>query len=50
MDFCILSGCDYTIKIRDIGPVTAHKLIKKHGSIEEIIKNERKFDFSNENF
>ncbi len=38
VDFCILSGCDYTDSIPQIGPVTAFNLIKKHGSIEEILK------------
>ncbi len=39
IDLCILSGCDYTETIRGIGPGRALQLIKKHGSIEEIIKN-----------
>tara|TARA_B100000212_G_scaffold342587_2_gene330917 strand:- start:429 stop:1376 length:948 start_codon:yes stop_codon:yes gene_type:complete len=38
VDFCILSGCDYTDPIPHIGPITAFNLIKKHGSIEEILK------------
>ena len=38
VDFCILSGCDYTIPIPQIGPVTSFNLIKKHGCIEEILK------------
>lgn len=38
VDFCILCGCDYTDPIPQIGPVTAFNLIKKHGSIEEILK------------
>ena len=38
VDFCILSGCDYTDCIPQIGPVTAYNLIKKHGCIEEILK------------
>lgn len=38
VDFCILSGCDYTEPIPQIGPVTSYNLIKKHGSIEEILK------------
>eukprot|EP00033_Pygsuia_biforma_P003130 GCRY01003437.1.p1 GENE.GCRY01003437.1~~GCRY01003437.1.p1 ORF type:complete len:374 (-),score=109.09 GCRY01003437.1:219-1340(-) len=39
IDMCILCGCDYTSSIRGIGPVTALKLIRKHGSLEEILKN-----------
>ena len=38
VDFCILSGCDYTEPIPQIGPVTSYNLIKKYGSIEEILK------------
>lgn len=38
VDFCILSGCDYTDPIPQIGPITSFNLIKKHKSIEEILK------------
>jgi flap endonuclease-1 len=34
IDLCILCGCDYTTKIKGVGPVNALKLIKKHGLIE----------------
>lgn len=34
VDLCILCGCDYTTKIKGVGPVNALKLIKKHGLIE----------------
>jgi hypothetical protein len=36
IDVCILCGCDYVPTIRGIGAVTALKLIKKHGCIEEV--------------
>jgi len=39
IDFCILSGCDYTCTIPRIGPVTALKLIKKHGFIQNLNLN-----------
>lgn len=39
IDICILCGCDYTTKIKGIGPITAYKLILKHKNIENIIKN-----------
>jgi flap endonuclease-1 len=49
VDFCILSGCDYTDTINQIGPVTSFNLIKKHGNIEEVIKkidsNVKNFDY-----
>lgn len=38
VDFCILSGCDYTEPIAQIGPVTSFNLIKKHKCIEEVLK------------
>ena len=34
VDFCILSGCDYTGTIPKVGPVTALKNLKKYNSIE----------------
>lgn len=39
VDLCILLGCDYCDSIRGIGPKTALKLIRQHGSIETILKN-----------
>eukprot|EP01126_Amoeba_proteus_P019352 TRINITY_DN1996_c0_g1_i6.p1 TRINITY_DN1996_c0_g1~~TRINITY_DN1996_c0_g1_i6.p1 ORF type:complete len:312 (-),score=60.38 TRINITY_DN1996_c0_g1_i6:425-1360(-) len=38
IDLCILCGCDYSDKIRGIGPVRALKLIQKHRNIETILK------------
>tara|TARA_B100000900_G_scaffold353980_2_gene322437 strand:- start:3132 stop:4079 length:948 start_codon:yes stop_codon:yes gene_type:complete len=39
VDYCILSGCDYTESIPQIGPVTAYNLIIKHGCIENILSS-----------
>ncbi|KAL1569877.1 Elongation of fatty acids protein 2 [Salvia divinorum] len=39
IDFCILCGCDYCDSIRGIGGMTALKLIRQHGSIENILEN-----------
>ncbi|KAK4491326.1 hypothetical protein RD792_002062 [Penstemon davidsonii] len=39
IDLCILSGCDYCDSIRGIGGLTALKLIRQHGSIENILDN-----------
>ena len=36
-DFCILCGCDYCGTIRGVGPATAFKLLKTHGSIEAVL-------------
>jgi flap endonuclease-1 len=38
VDLCILLGCDYCDTIRGVGPKTALKLLKEHGSIEGILK------------
>jgi hypothetical protein len=37
IDICILLGCDYTATIDGIGPKRAWDLIKKYGSLEELI-------------
>ncbi|XP_019441243.1 PREDICTED: flap endonuclease 1 isoform X1 [Lupinus angustifolius] len=39
IDLCILSGCDYCESIRGIGGISALKLIRQHGSIENILEN-----------
>jgi len=44
IDLCILCGCDYTGKIYGLGPINAHKLLLQHGSIEEIIKTNTKYE------
>tara|TARA_B100000287_G_scaffold435399_1_gene503508 strand:- start:2225 stop:3169 length:945 start_codon:yes stop_codon:yes gene_type:complete len=38
IDYCILSGCDYTDTISQIGPIKSFNLIKKHKCIEEVLK------------
>ncbi|KAK3941297.1 putative high-affinity nicotinic acid transporter [Diplogelasinospora grovesii] len=45
VDLCILLGCDYLDPIPKVGPSTALKLIRDHGSLEkvvEFIKNDPK--------
>lgn len=42
INLCILLGCDYLPTIRGVGYKTAYKLILKHRSIKEIIKNNNK--------
>ncbi|RZF36034.1 hypothetical protein LSTR_LSTR005850 [Laodelphax striatellus] len=39
IDLCILLGCDYCETIRGIGPKRAIDLIRKHHSIEAVLKN-----------
>lgn len=38
VDMCILLGCDYCETIKGVGPVTAYKLIKEHGSLDKIVE------------
>ncbi|KAK9147172.1 hypothetical protein Sjap_007075 [Stephania japonica] len=45
IDLCILSGCDYCDSICGIGGQTALKLIRRHGSIENILENLKKERF-----
>ncbi|XP_066482515.1 probable flap endonuclease 1 homolog [Tiliqua scincoides] len=39
VDLCILLGCDYCGKIRGLGPRKALKLLKQHGSIEQVLQH-----------
>jgi len=39
IDLCILLGCDYCDSIKGIGPKRAVELIRKHGTIEEVLKH-----------
>jgi flap endonuclease-1 len=38
VDFCILSGCDYLETIPRIGPKTALRIIREHGSLEAFVE------------
>ena len=42
VDLCIMCGCDYCGTIKGIGPKTAFKLIKQHGTLENVIAALRK--------
>ncbi len=46
IDLCILCGCDYTVTIPGIGPKKALELVKKYGSIEDILKAVKKHDLT----
>lgn len=37
MDLCILLGCDYLDPVPKIGPNTALKLVREHGSLEKVV-------------
>lgn len=47
IDLCILMGCDYTIKIKGIGPINAYKLITKYRNIENILENNTHLNIDN---
>lgn len=39
IDFCILLGCDYTSKIKNIGPVKAYEFIREHNDIDSLLQH-----------
>jgi flap endonuclease-1 len=39
VDLCILLGCDYLDPIPKVGPNTALKLIREHGSLEKVVES-----------
>lgn len=45
LDFCIMLQCDYNSRIPSVGPASAYKLLKEHGSLEQIEAN-TKYDLS----
>jgi flap endonuclease-1 len=38
VDLCILLGCDYLDPIPKVGPHTALKLIREHGTLEKVVE------------
>ncbi|CAK9779536.1 PIN domain-like protein [Cutaneotrichosporon oleaginosum] len=38
IELCILLGCDYLEPVKGVGPKTALKLMKEHGSLAEVVK------------
>ncbi|KAI1332279.1 DNA-repair protein rad2 [Xylariaceae sp. FL0255] len=38
VDLCILLGCDYLDPVPKIGPTTALKLIREHGTLEKVVE------------
>ncbi|KAG8899015.1 Elongation of fatty acids protein 2 [Tulasnella sp. 408] len=41
VELCILLGCDYLEPIKGVGPKSALKLIREHGSLKEVVKHLR---------
>ncbi|KAF9524260.1 PIN domain-like protein [Crepidotus variabilis] len=39
IELCILLGCDYLEPIKGVGPKSALKLLKEHGSLKEVVKH-----------
>ena len=42
----ILSGTDYHEGVNKVGPIRALELVKKHKTLENMLKNQPKYDFS----
>lgn len=38
IDICILMGCDYTSKVKNIGAVKAYSLIQEHKDIDSLLE------------
>ncbi|KAI2603275.1 Rad27p/FEN-1 endonuclease-like protein [Hypoxylon fragiforme] len=38
VDLCILLGCDYLDPVPKVGPTTALKMIRQHGSLEKVVE------------
>lgn len=47
LDFCIMCGTDYNTNLYKIGPEKSFRLLKKHGSIEQIKVHNPTLDMSN---
>lgn len=43
VDFALLLGTDFSQRIKNVGPARALKFIREHGSIEEVLKHEKKY-------
>jgi flap endonuclease-1 len=41
IELCILLGCDYLEPIKGVGPKSALKLMKEHGSLKEVVEHIR---------
>ncbi|KAJ2826262.1 hypothetical protein IWW50_002449 [Coemansia erecta] len=41
VDLCILCGTDFASTIEKVGPITALRLVREHGSIEHILESEK---------
>ena len=39
IDLCILLGCDYVDPVKGVGPSTALKLIRDHGTLEKVVEH-----------
>ena len=38
IELCILLGCDYLEPVKGVGPKTALKLMREHGSLEKVVE------------
>jgi flap endonuclease-1 len=47
LDLCILTGCDYNKRVKELGPARAFKCLLKYGCIETILENPNDKELSN---
>lgn len=45
-ELCIMCGCDYNQRVKNVGPARVYKFLQKYTSFENIVQNETKYDFS----
>lgn len=45
-ELCILCGCDYNQRVKNVGPARIYKFLQKYNTFENIVENETKYDFS----
>jgi flap endonuclease-1 len=45
-ELCILCGCDYNQRVKNVGPARIYKFLQKYNTFDNIVENETKYDFS----
>lgn len=45
-DLCIMCGCDYNQRVKNVGPARILKFLHKYNSFDKIVENETKYDFA----
>lgn len=45
-ELCIMCGCDYNQRVKNVGPARIYKFLHKYTTFDNIVENETKYDFS----